>query len=613
MLEDPTITKVFHNAKVELQALELGLGVVAAGTIHDTQLASWICETYSPHPTLEDASTKWLGTEGNPLFHLQYLAQTQKSYAVKQGWLEKSDDAKDCLWLVQAVGRHPEVISEFTIQSAINVLKIWDVLQERLEEEKSSAIYELEQSLLPIVMRMENRGLRLDHSLCLDQIETYRHQLQDTLRQLRELTGNPNFDPEKPKHVHQLLYETLGLKPSAFTPTGQSKTDQRTLAAFSEFPAARLIIEARAFKRASDSLAALFVAGVRDRPGKRRHSVHSTLKQDGTRTGRFSSSNPPLHSASDGESSRSKFSLSTRDPLGPREGYVWLAVDFSQIEALIFTIASEQLLYTDRLSFKGDLHSDVANVIWGGEDNPRAIQAAMSLLKARSRSKALSWLKSFDYQIVEAEQSLNGNSYRGRAKSLVYGRLMGGGVTPVMEELQCSEEEARSLLSALDRAIPRVRQFLKEAERVARRDGYSKTFFGRRLHHREKDHWLAASHIIQGTGANLIKRRMIACDTHFQRRGLDVHLILQIHDELIFEVHESIYTPGLVKMIRQIMEADGKVLGIDLPVNFSLITESWSQKEKVNVSRPAPGRIIRWRGKTIRLPAKPESSMQRKG
>jgi DNA polymerase I-like protein with 3'-5' exonuclease and polymerase domains len=109
---------------------------------------------------------------------------------------------------------------------------------------------------------------------------------------------------------------------------------------------------------------------------------------------------------------------------------------------------------------------------------------------------------------------------------------------------------------------------------------------------RPDDCWKAASYIIQGTAADFVKRRMIACDRHFRRKQLDAHLVLQVHDELIFEVRKNQATGMLLRSIKRIMEDHEGNVGIDLPVEISLIRKSWAKKEKLDPADLDDGPVI---------------------
>jgi DNA polymerase-1 len=430
------------------------------------------------------------------------------------------------------------------------------------------------------------------------ELQKYRKAKNKAKAKLRRLANDPDLNPNSPQQLVKLLYGRLGLKILKYTEKGNPSTTKAALMAYKNVPAVRALFAFRANRKGVSDLESFEQRAVADDIADG-YCLHGRFRQAGIRTGRLSCAAPNFQGLADATSSRSAVVISSRAPLGPRPGYVWLTADYSQIEARIFVARSDEPVMRAALESGADLHSRIANAIWGGRGNPRAIEAAMESLGTTSRGKARAALEAVDYDIVKLDERLGKKLWRSRGKSLVFARIMGGGIEPIMNLVGCDAEVAQQLLEDIDCGLPGVRQFSKQCQRAAYKAGYTTTMYGRRLQHRfdldegtKDDCYKGSAYLIQGTAADLIKRRMVACDRYFRRHELDAHIVLTIHDELIFEIHQSQFTGRLVRAIKGLMKDDGGAIGIDLPVEMNVIRRNWAKKKKLDVDRLREGQIV---------------------
>jgi DNA polymerase I-like protein with 3'-5' exonuclease and polymerase domains len=256
-----------------------------------------------------------------------------------------------------------------------------------------------------------------------------------------------------------------------------------------------------------------------------------------------------------------------------------------------------------------DIHTATANRVWGGESDA-SIRAAVhsleldgtgnldtpevakmwkhygvtnsNLKKMDERNKvqiAEDWMNGFGWDIVVAEKSIGKKIWRTRSKSVTFCKIFGGGVKAAKEWMQCTEEEARAFLHEYDVMMPGIKAYIRELSNQARRDGQIVNRYGRILQVDPDKPYKAVNYMVQGSAADLMKRAMVKTARYLKETGLDWHLVLTIHDELVFEALKAHARRSVLRNIKALMEDHEGAFSVPTPVDIERVTVSWDQKE----------------------------------
>lgn len=398
-----------------------------------------------------------------------------------------------------------------------------EVLEKEIQKEKLSFVYEkIELPLIPIVNRMKEHGITLN-TVYLKKLSISEHErLSKIEKEIWKLTGG-EFNINSPKQLGEVLFERLRLETKGVkkTGTGARSTNIDTLVLLKDaHPAIPLIIEHREHQKLLstyiDALPELCAADGR---------LHATFLQNGAATGRFSSVNPNLQNIpTKGETGKLVRKAFVAPP-----GKTFIACDYSQVELRAAAVLSgdEKLL-----------------AVFHDDKDPHAAVAA---------------------RVFGVPEKMVTEEMRRRAKVVNFGILYGMGILALKEALGTDRKEAQEFYDAYRNTFARLMIYLDEVKINARKSGYTETLFGRRRHLsllrspipylRASGERMAINAPMQGTSADIIKLAMIDVDDFLRGKGLekDAALVLQVHDELIFEVTEE-KASQISKEIARIME-----------------------------------------------------------
>jgi len=401
-----------------------------------------------------------------------------------------------------AEGEAPE---ERAAERASAMRALGTVLRERLEEAGLLEVFrDLDMPLLPVLHRMEERGIRIDP-------EIFRTLSAELARDISVIEGKvasaagTEFNINSPKQLAFLLFEKLGLPPVKRTKTGFS-TDVEVLEQLSglhEIPS--LVLEYRSLAKIRSTYVDVLPGMVDPRDGR----IHTTLHQTQTATGRLSSSDPNLQNIP----IRTGLGRRIRSGFVAEEGNVLVGADYSQVELRLLAHLSGDAELIRRFREGDDIHAATAAAVFG-------VGAAG----------------------VSAEQ-------RRRAKVINFGILYGMSPFGLSRELGIGAKEAKAYIDQYFERYPGVRDYIEEIKVNARKNGYVSTLMGRRRFLKDIDSGnrvlreaaerMAVNTPIQGSAADLIKLAMIRADREFRERGMKARLILQVHDELIVEAPKA--------------------------------------------------------------------------
>jgi DNA polymerase-1 len=363
----------------------------------------------------------------------------------------------------------------------------------------------LEMPLLSVLARLERNGVLIDDNLLIHQSMELSQQMMSLEQKAHDEAGH-NFNLNSPKQIQTILYEQLQIPVIKRTPKGQPSTDESVLQELAEeYALPKLIIEHRSLSKLKSTYTDKLPEQINVKTGR----VHTSYHQAVTATGRLSSSEPNLQNIP----IRSPEGRKIRQAFIAPEGYKIVAADYSQIELRIMAhLANDEGLIT---------------AFSQGEDIHRATAAEV-----------------FNVPLSDVTTDL-----RRKAKAVNFGLIYGMSAFGLAKQLDVSRSDAQTYINAYFARYPGVKKYMDDTRILAKEQGYVETLFGRRLYLPEIDSRNAAlrqyaertaiNAPMQGTAADIIKRAMLTVDEWLLRGEIDVKMIMQVHDELVFEINEQ--------------------------------------------------------------------------
>ena len=500
LLEDPNRHKVGQNLKYDMSVMA-NHEIRMDGIAHDTMLESYVLASTASRHDMDSLASKYLGHQ---TIHFEDIA----GKGAKQLTFDR-------IALEQA--------GPYAAEDADITLRLHGELFPRLEAEPSLLrLYrEIEVPLVSVLSRMERNGVRIDADLLATQSADMAARMQDLEQAAFDAAGR-RFNMGSPKQIGEIFFQEKGLPVIAKTPKGAPSTSESVLQQLAEqgHELPRLILEHRGLSKLKSTYTDKLPQMVNPITGR----VHTSYHQAVAATGRLSSSDPNLQNIP----IRSEDGRRIRRAFVPEPGYRMLAADYSQIELRIMAHLSgdERLLAAFAAGL--DIHKATAAEVW---DVPP--------------------------EEVSADQ-------RRSAKAINFGLIYGMSAFGLARQLGIERGAAQEYVDLYFRRYPGVKAFMDSIREQARRDKYVETLFGRRLYLTDIDHSnqgrragaerTAINAPMQGTAADIIKRAMIAVDRWIQDERPQVRMIMQVHDELVFEVaEEAVGAAG--ERIRKEMEA----------------------------------------------------------
>jgi DNA polymerase I len=484
LLEDEHRPKVGQNLKYDISVLRR-YGVEVRGVRHDTMLESYILNSVAGRHNMDDLARRHLGIET-----IRYEEVAGKG-AKQIGFNEVPVD--------QA--------AEYAAEDADVALKLHRALWPQLQAQPRLAdVYcNIELPLVPVLSRMECNGALVDGA----QLQTFSRELAERLYELEEKAwgaAGQRFSLDSPKQLQEILYNGLSLPILRKTPTGQPSTAEEVLqdlAQYHELP--QLILDYRGLAKLKSTYTDKLPAQINQRTGR----IHTSYHQAVTATGRLSSSDPNLQNIPVRHSEGRRIRQAFVAPSGRRI----VAADYSQIELRIMAHLSEDAGLTKAFAANLDIH--------------RATAA----------------------EVFRCDPSEVSDDQRRSAKAINFGLIYGMSAFGLGRQLNISRGLAQDYIERYFDRYPGVRAYMDRTRVLAAEQGYVETVFGRRLYlpeiksknpqRRQAAERTAINAPMQGTAADVIKRAMIAVDAWLGEGDLDALLVMQVHDELVFEVAEA--------------------------------------------------------------------------
>jgi len=514
LLEDPAIKKAAQNAKYDLLVLRRH-GVTLRGLDFDTMLASYVL----------DPGRR---SHGLDVLALEFLDHTMISYADLCGKGRTAIPFDEC---------PIDAARDYSCEDADMTFRIRSIFEPQLEAAKLGALLEnVEIPLVSVLAEMEWTGITIDLEWFSSLKERFRGEREAVERQIYEAAGI-EFNINSNLQLREILFTKLGLPVLKKTSTGPS-TDASVLQelADSGHVLPGLLMEYRELSKLENTYLDALPELVNPRTGR----LHTSFNQTVATTGRLSSSDPNLQNIP----IRRELGRDIRRGFVPRAGWMLVAADYSQIELRLLAHLSHDPAFVEAFNAGGDIHRQTAAIIF---DVP--IEAVTSEMRAR-------------------------------AKTINFATIYGQGAHALSRQLKIDHAEARAFIARYFERFKGVRSYLDGMVEFAREHGYVQTVFGRRRYIpelREKNFSIrafgertAANSPIQGSAADLIKMAMIRIDAMLREQGFAAKMLLQVHDELVFEAPPE-EVPRLEALVRNEME-NAAILSVPLVVDIGVGT-----------------------------------------
>lgn len=507
ILEDPNIEKIGHHLKYDAHIFE-NHGIHLQGWFFDTMLASYVLNSVATRHGMDDVAR----------VYLSHLTTTFEQVAGK-GAKQKTFNQIDI-----------ETAGHYAAEDAHVTYRLYEVLERKLKEipELSGILHNIEMPVASVLTSMEENGIELDLKF-LDQLSVdFATTIQNLENQIIEIAGE-SFNVGSPKQVGEVLFEKLGLKGGKKTATGQYSTSEAVLEKI-DHPITQLIIEYRGLTK----LRSTYTEALVKQANNDTHRVHTSYHQALTATGRLSSTDPNLQNIP----IREEIGRQIRKAFIAPKGRVLLAADYSQIELRLMAHFSQDEALVDAFKNGQDVHRRTASEVLG-----------------------------VALENVTSDQ-------RRQAKAVNFGLLYGMSEFGLIRQLGFTREESQNYIKQYFHRYPGIYEYMQRTRQVALEQGFVETITGRRLYTPDIDarnmmvrkgaERAAINAPLQGSAAEIIKMAMIEVDKILPKD--QAKLLLQVHDELVFEVDEAV-ADQVAEQIKDVMQ---KVVTLSVPLEVEV-------------------------------------------
>ena len=519
ILEDPTRPKLGHNLKYD-QSVLARHGVQLLGIQHDTMLESYINDSTASRHDLDSLCQLHLNHE-----NIKFTDVAGKG--AKQVTFNQVDLA---------------VALDYAAEDADMCLRLHNKLWPRLSSNhRAEKLYcELEVPVLTILSKVERNGVFIDKALLHQQSGELASKL-DSLQAEAFAAANTEFNLDSPKQLQSILFEDLGLPVIRKTPKGQASTAEDVLQELAEnYDLPRIILEYRSLKK----LKSTYTDKLPQQIDSESQRIHTSYHQAVAATGRLSSSDPNLQNIP----IRSEEGRRIRQAFIATPGNILLAADYSQIELPIMVHLSKD----ERL----------CSAFAAGEDIHNATAAEVFSVAADAVSK----------------------DQRRAAKAINFGLIYGMSAFGLAKQLAISRVEAAEYVNLYFQRYPGVKAYMESTRLRAHELGYVETLFGRRLYlpeiesrnaqRRQYAERTAINAPMQGTAADIIKRAMLSVDQWIEQSNQAVRMIMQVHDELVFELPAEQLDAVKPEIVRLMSAAAELIVPLEVDANSG---DNWDQ------------------------------------
>ena len=498
LFEAPYILKIGQNLKYDMLALkQIGVSVTP---IDDTMLLSYVTESGDVGHGMDELSERHLGYK--PISFKEVAGSGKSAVTFDRVPIDRA--------------------TAYAAEDADITLRLWLLFKNKLQKMHKVSVYEtLERPLVPVLMEMENAGITVDRAVLAKLSGEFATKQAIVEKEIHNLAGQP-FNIGSPKQLGDILFGKMGLPGGRKTPTGAWSTDQDTLddLAAQGIDLAKRVVDWRQLAKLRSTYTEALPEFINPKTGR----VHTSYAMASTSTGRLSSTDPNLQNipvrTDDGRRIRTAFVAA--------QGNKLISADYSQIElrvlAHVADIPQLKKAFADGL----DIHAMTASEMFGVP--------------------------------IEGMDS----SVRRRAKAINFGIIYGISAFGLSNQLSISREEAGEYIRTYFKRFPGIKDYMETTKAFARANGYVETIFGRRMHfprinspNPSEKAFLERASInapIQGSAADIIRRAMVRMMPAIEQANLKARMLLQVHDELIFECPAN-EAPATCELVRKVMVA----------------------------------------------------------
>ncbi|HAY07493.1 MAG TPA: DNA polymerase I [Hyphomonas sp.] len=509
MLEDAAVLKIGQNIKYDLSVFaQHGIRVAP---IDDTMLLSFVLNAGIHSHGMDELSERYLGHVPISFKDVAGTGKNQKTFA--QVALDKA--------------------TEYAAEDADVTLRLWEHLKPKLRTAEVTTVYEtLERPLVPVLAAMEQEGIKVDRQMLSRLSADFAQRMAGLEAQAHEEAGQ-DFNIGSPKQLGEILFDKMQLEGGKRTKTGAWVTDSDILEELADKGNAlpRTILDWRMLQKLRSTYTEALQAAIDPKTGR----VHTSYMMAGAQTGRLASTDPNLQNIP----VRTEEGRKIREAFIPEDGNVLVSADYSQIELRILAhmadIPALKKAFMDGL----DIHAMTASEMFGVP--------------------------------VEGMDPM----VRRQAKAINFGIIYGISGFGLARQLGIPQAEAAAYIKEYLKRFPGIRQFMDETKDYARETGFVRTAYGRKIHlpdmkakgpSRAFAERQAINAPLQGTAADIIKRAMIRMPDAIAAAGLKAKMLLQVHDELVFECPEK-EASKLIEVAQKTMSgADGPSLKLSVPL-----------------------------------------------
>jgi len=435
---------------------------------------------------------------------------------------EKLKEASVMLWLLNSENTNPTLEDILHFAKNNDFQKAYEIIAEKIKKENLEKVYEeIEKPIIPMVQKMEDRGILIDQKYFESLSKEYHKELEILRKNIYEMSG-AEFNINSPKQLGEVLFVKMGIKAKKKGASGNYTTNIAVLEELeADYPIIKNIMEYRELQKLLSTYIDVIPKMVRE-DGR----LHAKFLQNGTSTGRFSSQDPNLQNLP----IKSDLGKRIREGFIAGEGHSLLALDYSQIELRVLAILSGDETMIQIFKEGKDIHQGVASFV-------------------------------FNVPMESVDREL-----RRKAKVINFGIIYGMGVNSLRKNLGGTKEEAQTFYDNYFKQFSKIKEYMESVKTFAEKTGYTETLFGRKRFFPNIKSRLpflksmalrtATNAPIQGTAtADIIKLSIRFAEEDLKKAGIldKAHLVLQIHDELVYEVENSVLEKA-EKIIKEAME-----------------------------------------------------------
>jgi len=512
VLEDDSILKIAQNAKFDcLLMREHGVEV---RNVDDTMLISYALDGgLNASHGMDQLSLRWLGHR--PISYDQVTGTGKARVTFDRVALDRA--------------------TEYAAEDSDVTLRLWRALKPRLAAESMTTVYEtLERPMVGVLLRMERHGIAIDRTILARLSSEFAQRMAELDDEIRALVGEP-LNLGSPKQLGDILFGKMGLPGGKKTPSGQWATDAKLLEELAaqghDLP--RRILDWRQLSK----LKSTYTDALPGFVDPKTHRVHTSFALAATSTGRLSSSDPNLQNIP----IRNETGRKIRTAFIAEPGNRLISADYSQIELRLLAHIADIPQLKSAFADGQDIHAMTASEMFG---------------------------------VPLAEMT---SDIRRRAKAINFGIVYGISAFGLANQLAIGREEAGAYIRTYFERFPGIRDYIEATKKAVHRDGYVSTIFGRKCHfaavggsrnpsERANIERAAINAPIQGSAADIIRRAMIRMEDALSAAGLGTRMLLQVHDELIFEAPEAEVARAIPVIQKVMIDAPEPAVKLSVPL-----------------------------------------------